>query len=376
MTTMLSVTKDSLNTLSESQKQQLRFWIPAVIAAAVSWLALLLVGNTPLSRASGLALAILGVTASMRRMGFVASIAGGLTLAFSPIFWSQTGGGVTDPAAIVVAVGLAIAAMIVSTVLFKREYLGIGLGIIVFVSVFWSQLGSAQSLRLTGLVTAWLMYLLVDLIMLSNPRPGTKPPRELRPYHTYGLLFLLVVGAINDPLVVLFSPAILLSLFLSYARLPAWYWLGSTLAMALGAALLLHSYVLPQSGLINPWGWRDALRWIELGQLLTAQFSIVGVAVAVIGLARLSRWYPPLGTVLIMAYAAYTFFGLIYQGAHREILLLPLVMIQVLWMTYAVNTFGQWVNKSFRSETQRWTHVVSAIYLVAPALLLWNILQS
>lgn len=376
MTAITSAAKDSLNRLRASQRQLIRFWSPALIAAAVAWLLLLIVGETPLSRASGLALAILGVTASMRRMGFIASFCGGLTLAFSPIFWSQTGGGVTDPATIVLATGLAVVAMIASTLLFRREYLGIGLGVLVFATVFWSQLGTAQSLRLTGLVTAWMMYLLVDLIMLSNPRPGTKPPRQPKPYHTYGLLFLLVVGALNDPLVVLFSPAIVLSLFLSYARLPNWYWLLTAAAIALGVGLLLRTYVLPQSALVNLWGWRHAQSWIELGQLLIAQFSVLGIALGVIGLARLSRWFPPLGTVLITAYAAYTFFGLVYDGAHREVLLLPLVMIQVLWMTYAVNAFGQWVNKTMGSETPRWTHVVSAFYLAVPVVLLWNIIQS
>lgn len=376
MTILQSEMKDSFSRLSESQRQQLRFWSPAIISAAIAWLLLFIVGETPLSRASGLALAILGVTASMRRMGFIASFGGGLTLTLSPIFWSQAGGGFSGPASIVVAIGVAIVVMILSIVLLKREYLGIGLGVVAFVLIFWSQLGAAQSLRLTGLVTAWLLYLLVDMLMLTNPRPGTKPPREPKPYHIYGLLFLLVVGAINDPLVVLFAPAILLSLFLSFARLPTWYWLGSALAVVLGVVLLVQNYVLPQSGLINLLGWRDALRWIELGQLLSAQFSIVGVAVGVIGLARLSRWYPPLGTALILAYAAYTFFGLVYLGSHREILLLPLVMIQVMWMTYAVNTFGQWVNKTIGGETARWTHYVSAIYLAVPVILLWNILQS
>lgn len=376
MAALTSAAKRSVNRLRASQRQRIRFWGPAVIAAAVAWLILLIVGETPLSRATGLALAILGVTASMRRMGFIASLCGGLTLAFSPIFWSQTGGGVTDPATIVVAAGLAIAAMVASTLLLKRDYLGIGLGVVVFLAVFWSQLGTAQSLRLTGLVTAWMMYLLVDLIMLSNPRPGTKPPRQPKPYHTLGLLFLLVVGALNDPLVVLYSPAIVLSLLLSYARLPKWYWLLTSAAIALGTGLLLRTYVLPQSDLVNLWAWRHALSWIELGQLLIAQFSVLGIALGVIGLARLSRWYPPLGTVLITAYAAYTCFGLVYSGVHRDILLLPLVMIQVLWMTYAVNAFGQWVNKTMGSETPRWTHVVSAVYFAVPVVLLWNIIQS
>ena len=121
--------------------------------------------------------------------------------------------------------------------------------------------------------------------------------------------------------------------------------------------------------------WREAVRWIELGQLIVKQFSLLGIILAVIGLARLSRWYPPLGVVSIFAYAAYVFFGLVYFGAHRDILLLPLAIIQVIWMTYAVNTFGQWVNKSLDNDAGWWIHIVSAAYFALPAILLLNIIR-
>lgn len=368
--------KVNLFDLSEEQVRNIRYWAPAFITAALAWILLIILGETPLSRASGLALAVMGVTASMRRMGFIASIAGGLTMTLCPIFWSQAGGGVSKPATIVLAVGIAAVATLLASIIVKRSYLGIGLGIAVFVLIFWSQIGIAQSLRLTGLVTAWFMYLLVDMVLLTNPRPGTKPPSPPRPFHTYGLLFLLAIGTINDPLTALFAPAILLSLFLSYAKLPLWYWLSVLAATCIGIGLLVKSYLLPVPPLLGLLNWREAVSWIELGQLLTEQFSIVGIVVAALGLARLSRWFPPLGTVTMIAFAAYTFFGLVYLGDNREILLLPLVMIQILWMTYAVNTFGQWVNKTIGNGTARWTHFVSAFYLVVPVILLLNIIQS
>lgn len=368
--------KANLFDLDEEQVSNIRYWAPAFITAGLAWLLLLVVGETPLSRASGLALAVMGVTASMRRMGFIASVAGGLTMALCPIFWSQAGGGVTMPATIVLAVGIAAVATLMASIIIKRSYLGIGLGIAIFVLIFWSQIGTAQSLRLTGLVTAWFMYLLVDMVMLTNPRPGTKPPSPPKPFHIYGLLFLFAIGTINDPLVALFAPAILLSLFLSYAKLPAWYWLSVLAATCIGLGLLVRSYLLPAPPLLGLLNWREAASWIELGQLLTEQFSILGIVAAVLGLARLSRWFPPVGTVTMIAFAAYTFFGLVYLGDNREVLLLPLVMIQILWMTYAVNTFGQWVNKTIGNTTARWTHLVSAVYLVVPVILLLNIIQS
>lgn len=366
-----------MRNLTEDPIQIIQYWSPALITSVIAWLILLFVGDTPFVRASGLALVIFGVTATMRRMGFIASIGGGLTFAFCPIFWLQTGGGVSEPATITIAIGIAGVATIIMTLLSRRYYIGIGLGIAAFVGIFWSQIGTPQSLRLTGFVTAWLVYLLVDMMLMTNPRPDAdKPPQPPKPYHTIGILFLFTIGALNDPLLTLLAPAILLSLFLSYAELSRWYWVGIFASISLGLVLLANTYLLPESSTINLLGWRDAIRWVDLGNLIMSQFSIFGVILSVIGLARLSRWYPPLGTVTMIAYGAYFFFGLVFEGNHREVLLLPLLIIQVVWMTYAVNAFGQWVNKTMKSQTHIWTHLISAIYLVLPAILLWNIIQT
>lgn len=365
--------KRRLRRLTEKQMPRAGKWGPALMAAGLAWLLFLFGGETPLPRASGLALVILGVTAAMRRMGFIASLAGGLTLAFCPAFWSQTGASSSQSAIIIIAIGLALGAVLATAIGLKRNDLAVGLGIAVFLAIFWSQIGTSQSLRINGFVTAWLMYLLVDMLFLTNPRPGAKPQAP-RPYHVLGILFLFIVGAVNDPLAALFAPAVLLGLFLSYARLPAWYWLAMAAAIGGSLALLVSVYLLPQPPLVHLWGWREAVRWIELGRLLMNQFDVFGIMLAVIGLARLSRWHPALGAVTMLAYGAYAFFGLIYLGSFREILLMPLMIIQVIWMTYAVNTFGQWLNKTLKSETALWTHIASAVYLLVPAILLRGIL--
>jgi hypothetical protein len=354
----------------------IQYWSPAVLTAGIAWVILLLIGDTPIVRASGLALVIMGVTATMRHMGYVASIGGGLTLAFCPIFWSQTGGGVSDPATIIIAIGVAILAALLVAFISQRPYIGIGLGIAAFVAIFWSQIGTSQSLRLTGFVTAWIFYLLVDMMLLTNPRPDAKGPQSPKPYHTIGILFLFIVGVVNDPLLTLLAPAIILSLFLSYANLPTWYWVVVLVAIGLGIVMLTNTYINREVPIVNLLGWRDAHRWIDLGQLIISQFSIFGVLLGVIGLARFSRWYPPLGTITMLAYAAYAFFGFVFDGNHRDILLIPLLIIQIMWMTYAVNALGQWVNKTLHGKNAIWTHLVSTSYLILPAILLWNIIQS
>ncbi len=362
--------------LTTAQRQLLRQWSPAFIAAGASWLLLIFVGATPIARSSGLALAILGVTASMRRMGYVASTAGGLALALCPVFWSQTGGSESEPLITIIAVAVALLVMLLASDLFRRRDLGIGLGITAFLLIFWSQIGAMQSLRLTGLATAWLLYLLVDMVLLTNPRPGIKPAAAPKPWHTLGLVFLFVAGVANDPLTTLLAPAILLALFLSYAKLPTWYWLTVLLAVSGGFALLARAYLGPDRAVLDLVAWREALRWIELGELIGGQFGLVGIVLGIIGVARLARWYPPLGVVTMIAFGAYAFFGLVYVGVHREVLLLPLTIIQVIWMTYAVNTLGQWINQSLDNESGLWIHIVSAVYFVLPAILLLNIMAT
>ena len=91
----------------------------------------------------------------------------------------------------------------------------------------------------------------------------------------------------------------------------------------------------------------------------------------VLGLARLSRWHPPVGVVTMIAFGTYAAFGLIYFGADSPILLLPLLMIQVVWMTYAMYTFGQWLQKSQNSARVRW--VATALFTLVPILMLLRI---
>ncbi len=362
--------------LTATQVQLLRQWGPACLAATCAWLLLVGLGQAPIARATGLALAILGVTAGMRTMGLVASVAGGLTLALSPVFWSQAGGAGTQPASIVAAAIVAAFAVLSASFLLKRNELAIGLGIVLSAAIFWNHIGTGQSLRLTVLVTAWLLFLLIDMLMLTNPRPGIKPPKAPNRWHLAGIPLLFAIGALNDPLVTLFAPAILLALLLSYARLPGWYWLAIVAIAVAGAYLLAQTYLLADPPLLLPLGWRDAQRWLALGEYPLAQFGWAGIALASMGVARLARWYPPLGTVTIIAFASYMLFGLTYIGKHREVLLLPLIIIQVMWMTYAVNTISQWVNKTLRNKAGLWIHLVSALYIALPALLLLDIVNS
>ncbi len=373
--------------LRDDQQRALRYWLPALANGAVVWLLLLVIGQTPLIRASGLALVIVGVTLALRRFGAVLAIIGALVLALSPAFWSQTGGGQGEPATIVIALIAASVTVVLVVLLSKRPYIGLGIGIVVFAVFFWSQIGMAQSLRLTGFVVAWLLFLLLDMLLLTNPRPDEAPlilqtserknpdgSEAARPYHILGVLLLLGVGILNDPLLTLLAPSVALSLTLTRTRLPSWYWLAFGLIAGIGLRGLAVDYLQDQAHLVDLWAWRNATNWIDMVRLILGQFTVVGIILSILGLARFARWYPPLGVVSLLAYAAYWFFGLVYSGQQRDVLLLPLFVIQVLWMTYAVLAASDWATKLTPRSPRLGRLLVITIYGLLPLFLFWQIL--
>lgn len=367
-----------------------KFWLPALVNGLVTWVLFMVLGETPFVRAVGLSLAVVGVTLSLRRMGALISVVGGLTLALSPAFWSQTGGGQNDPATIVIALFAATATVIAVFALSQRPYIGLGLGIVVFAAMFWSQIGTPRSLRLTGFVVSWLLFVLIDMLLLTNPRPDDAPhilrdarkildetgAEPARAYHTLGIWLLFTIGVLNDPVLVLLAPALGLSLFLTNTHLPLWYGLAFAAAVLVGLRGISVDYIANLSYLFEWEQWRYGTRWLETLQLVVGQFGWVGLGLAALGLARLSRWYPPLGTTTLMGYTAYGFFALVYTGNDRAVLLMPLFVIQVLWMTYAVFTLSEWMSKALAPNKRIGYYAVVALYSVLPIIMLGHILAT
>lgn len=376
--------------LTDRQIAFLAYIAPSLLTGAIAWLAFVTIGGTPLLRATGLSAAIVGVSLSLRRMGALMSAVGGLALAFSPAFWAQTGGGGSSPATIVIALGAAAVLAVLLVILVQRPYIALAAALVIFVIVFISQVGEARSLRLTVLASAWLIYLLVQAVVNANPRPD-EPPRggyRLAAALRAGILLTLAAATINDPLFVLFVPAVALGLIQSRARIPLWYWAILIGVSAVGLYGVNAAYISPRWWHVPvetamaargnvPYlvadGWRDGGRWIMTFGLLASQFTLAGLALAVIGLARLSRWYPPVGTVMMVGCIAFFAFGLAYFGRDRTTLLLPLMMMQVYLICYAVHAAGQWVVKAFHTPevlTVRW--IAPTLLASLPALLFFQ----
>lgn len=369
--------------LTPAQYRLLKFWLPPLLAGGVAGAILLVLGETPLVRASGLAVAVVGVAGALRRFGAVLAVIGALTLVVSPSFWSQTGGGDGNPATIVLAIGAAVAIMAGVVVLSKRPALAIGLGVIVFAVLFSSQIGTPRSIRLTAFAFGWLMFLLTDMLLIAHPNPSDAPsilqdkPDEApqaRPYHVYGILLLFGVGVLNDAVLTFLAPSLLVALLLSRYKLAWWYWVALGAFVGIGGSRFASEYLEAQSTLMVLEQWRNADRWLDLVRLVVEQFTPIGILLGVLGLARLSRWYPPLGSVTMLAYGAYAFFGLAYLGVRRDVLLMPLFIIQVIWMTYAVFALSEWLAKAVPRLAPYARLGVSVGYALLPLLGVWQIL--
>jgi hypothetical protein len=365
----------------------LRTFLPALVSFVLAFVAFVLIGQTPWIRAVGLALVIAAMALTLRRLSAGVSVAGSLSLAFSPAFWSQTGGPESGPPVMalllfgVVGVGLLLQRYQL------RAFWLIQVCILVATIVLWREFTEYRSLRITTLCATLILYLLIDGLLRTNPRPNM-PAEPLDVFHTLGLLLLLTVGIINEPLMTLFAPAILLGVVLSRAQVHLSVW-GVFMAMiAFGVYRIVAVYVSPEwwsysavaaqtEGVQLPVligdGWRSAARWVELLQLLGTQFTLIGAGLSVIGLARLSRWYPPLGTVTLLGFATFAVFGLVYFGADRTVLLLPLLMIMMVWISYAVYALGEWLQKISGRPITRW--VAAGAFALMPLFLLAQIIR-
>lgn len=366
--------------------EQRSWWLPIILAGTVAWLSFIVVGNTPLIRASGLALVIVGVSAALRRWGSLLAAAGCLALAFSPVFWSQTGGADSFDLLAVLA-ALAAAALVAGIIAWvsKQPTLGLGVAVTLFAALFLMLISEPGSLRLTTLTSAWLLFLLIDALLRTNPRPDEAQPALLKQYHIFGILLLLLIGVLNDPLLVLLTPAIICTLLVSKTALPRWYWFVLAAVTGYGIFQLYTTYInstwwtfsaaeAEALGYRMPYmignAWRVSARWIELLSLIIEQFTLVGLVIAIFGLSRLTRWYPLLGMMTLIAYSSYFVFGLLYFGRDGAVLLLPLLMVQVIWLSYGVYSIGKWIERLFfeQQPASRW--VAPAVFTLLPLLLL------
>jgi hypothetical protein len=375
-----------------------RRWIadfaPPLIVGVIAWSAFTLLGGTPFARALAMSGTVIGMALALRPLGAVLSMIGALALAFSPSFWMQTDGGGEAAAIWLIGAALIGIGTIALSLLRRVPAWGIVFAALVplLIVIGAGGLVGAESLRITTFLTAWLLYLLTEMLILTDIRSDAALLTGRQPYrrdHAPLILLVMIVGVINDPLFALWSPAVLLGVWLARRRLHPVYWIALIGAAGYGVVGIAQAYLTSTWWGMNadsvaalgrdiPYlvgdGWREPARWIALFDLVIRQFTAAGLVLGVIGLTRLSRWHPPIGVITMLAYGAYAAFGLMYFGGDAETLLLPLLMIQVMWMTYAVYTFGQWAQKVVPRRHPLVLWFAPAAFTLLPFILLLRIM--
>lgn len=375
--------------ITKSAFHQVRTQLAAsIVAGSLTGILFVYIGHTPLLRALGMAFSIGGITLLLQRFGTGLGIIGGLALAFSPAFWMQTGGQETQ-LTVLVSLAFLICLFAVGYLIWTNRFpekalvFAILLAGVLVVGI----IGSPRSLRVTTLLSSALLLVLTDLLLVSNPHPNTPSQPIFPARHLPILMVIILIGVLNDPLFVLLAPAAVVGLHLSRKPIPRWYGLTLIAVLAWGVYGMVVQYIasgwwlasaetVEAAGIRVPYiiadGWREASRWLYLINLVRNQFTDIGILLGLIGLARLSRWHPELGTTTLLAYASYSFFGLVYFGKDSTILLLPLLMIHVIWMTYAIYALGHWLQKSLTAQTDaKW--LATAAFTMLPILLLGRI---
>jgi hypothetical protein len=366
---------------------------PPLLAGGTALFAFILLGDAPIPRASAMAAVIALIGLTLRPMGAALSVAGALALAFSPSFWAQTGGAPEVPSLIELIAGAALPLVLIALVALPlRVVIPIIAACAVAVAVIEPPLVAAQSLRVTTLLAAWLLFLLTEALILTDIRPDAALLTGRQPYrrdHIPLIALIMLLGILNDPLFALMSPGVLLGIWLTRRALHPVYWFALIGISVYGAAQIVATYIdagwwimsADGAAALNrhiPFliadGFREPSRWLGLFDLIMRQFTPLGALLGLIGLVRLARWHPPIGVVTMLAYGAYAVFGLMYFGADAATLLLPLLMIQVFWMTYAAYAFGQWFQKTFRlSESPLVLWFAPALFVLLPLTLLLRI---
>lgn len=249
--------------------------------------------------------------------------------------------------------------------------------------VFWSQAVAAEVYALHNAFAAAILGGALWLLTLSDVRfirqageddslvsARTHPLLVGRQQRLIPALFaLLGLSLTNHLTTVLLVPAVGLAILLAWPRLSWKQWL---LAVGLFCAgLLVYAYIpirwpaLHDGRLMAPGefiGWvtgsrfsgalqlrawlDDPDRWRIIARLLRDQYGWPGVILGAFGLVALliRNWRAALVTAA--AFAAQTFYGLNYLVPDIDVFLIPLFLIQAIWMGYGIHTLVEWAGRA------------------------------
>ena len=256
-----------------------------------------------------------------------------------------------------------------------------------FSETFWSQAVEAEVYALNAFFVVVILGILIGWQSRARS-PAAAPGAEV-----YLLALAFGLGLTNHVTLVLLAPAAALTLLQRRPQLTARQWAVAALLFA--AALSLYLYLplrwpalhggapmSPQEfidwvtgqrfgGALIPEYWSQPDRWLAIGRLILQQFGVVGLALGVVGLARLARWFPEIGVMTLVAYGAYFVYALVYIVPDIEVFLIPMHIIQVIWIAYALHAVREWAGKLDLAGRRVYVplHTLAALL---PLALLWT----
>ncbi len=263
-----------------------------------------------------------------------------------------------------------------------------------FSPTFWSQAIGAEVYTLNALFVIIILGSLINALYRTDPRFGGQ--ETMRVHSIWALALAFGLGLTNHLTLVLLLPAALLAMWICHPRLTHREW-GIAAGM-FGLGLLVYLYIplrwpalhagagMPLDDFIAwvtgrrfggalMWEYFSVPeRWMTIFRLALDQFGVIGLALGLLGLARLARWFPGVGTVSLVAYGAYFAYALVYIIPDIGVFLIPMHIIQVIWIAYAVHAISEWAPKfiSWLTWERIYTPLHTAVALIALTLLWTN----
>ncbi len=107
-------------------------------------------------------------------------------------------------------------------------------------------------------------------------------------------------------------------------------------------------------GALNLTLWNDPTRWGIMLRLSLAQFGWIGAVLAVLGALIVLYRYRRIALIMLITFAGYFFFGLVYNVPDVSVFVIPVFLIMAIWIGVAISAIVQWISQRL-AATQRVT---------------------
>jgi hypothetical protein len=259
-------------------------------------------------------------------------------------------------------------------------------------SVVWSQAVVAEAYALNALIAGSIIALIVNLLSESAP-PSTAASPARASQIVPMLSLLLGLGIAHHLTAVLLLPAcglailiarprlriraILLALGLFLAGLAFWLYIPLRWPALHGGAPMTPAEFFDWisgarfGGALALGAWSDPGRWSIVARLLLDAFGLAGAALALIGVIGLAMRNSRAALITLVAFAAYTLYGVVYVVPDISVFLIPAYLIMAVWIGVGVAFCLDALTARMGAPARQWTYALAlAAFVLMPVGLL------